>query len=407
MLLMILLAVTTTGWVVTALNRDRPAATAAPEPPRAAEPVFVFVPLFGTPATESCDAVDLIAVPVAARDLPVGTMITKDELSKSVNWKRVRSDSLPPHYVADEADLVGQRLTRPVLKDETFAPGALTKRQTLLLPEDLDVFSLPISAAAGAGGFVGPGSRVDVLAGLRRGEKLEVFPLLENVLVVAVETRVVPENPRDEQPDCTVSFALDQEQALLLTLARQRECRLELLLRHPGKPAPTREDYKKRRQLLEEPADPKPEVAPAPRPKRAVVHLPDGMDMISLPFPAGSPPAAGFVAPGSRVNILAVRPENPSDAFQLLDGVLVISLSSHLLYPPDRTCTLHFAVDEQQALLLALARQAGCTMEVHYCSPDHPVTATGEHFKKRAEYLQKWLDAGKVPVAPAPRAKGG
>jgi Flp pilus assembly protein CpaB len=385
---MILLAVTSTGWIVTALNRDRPAAPVSSS---------------GSQSPDGRPAAEMVEILVATKDLPVGTVIPGAEFPNLAVRKPVPRDGLPPDFVTDEADLVEKRLKRPVLKGEAFSRVALVRSPRLVPLGDLDIMSLRVSSEGA--GFVGPGSRVDIIASVRRGERAEAFPLLEDVLVAAVDTMF--DSRQVGQLSHTVSFAVDQERALLLTLAKQRGCRLELLLRAPGKPTKmTGEEYKKRRMFLEELAENKPEVAPAPRPKRAAVYLPDGLDLVSLPFPAGSPPAAGFVAPGSRVDILVVRPENQSDAFQLLDGVLVISLDSHLMYPPDRTRILSFAVDEQHALLLALAKRAGCTTEVQFRSPDNPPTTTGDDYKKRAKFFQAWLDAGKVPVAPAPRAKG-
>ena len=49
-----------------------------------------------------------------------------------------------------------------------------------------------------------------------------------------------------------MSFAVTQEQALLLSLAKSRGCHLELLLRHPGKPLDKEYDIKKIKQLLED-----------------------------------------------------------------------------------------------------------------------------------------------------------
>jgi hypothetical protein len=50
----------------------------------------------------------------------------------------------------------------------------------------------------------------------------------------------------------TVSFAVTQEEALLLQLAQRRDCHLSLLLRHPGKPVDPSYDIKKIKKLLED-----------------------------------------------------------------------------------------------------------------------------------------------------------
>jgi Flp pilus assembly protein CpaB len=197
-----------------------------------------LVAAFLTTQINAKPKVELVEVVVAAKDLPVGTMLTRADLAKLVNKKKVPKDALPPQFVADEAELFDKRLTRAVLKDEVFNPGALTKGGVVTLPEGFDMVSLQMSAANAAGGFVGPGSKVDVLAGLRLENKLETFPLLVDMLVLTVNQHVDYHGTKSGSfPDINmVSLAVTQEQALLLTLAKQRGCQLELLLRHPGKP---------------------------------------------------------------------------------------------------------------------------------------------------------------------------
>ncbi|MBY0456546.1 MAG: hypothetical protein K2V38_04360, partial [Gemmataceae bacterium] len=103
----------------------------------------------------------------------------------------------------------------------------------LELPPGYHMSSLQINAAAAAAGFVGPGSRVNVLATVRLGTRVESFPLLVNMLVVAVDTQTsyTKENGTGTFPTLnTVSFAVKQKEALLLSLAKNRGCSLELLL---------------------------------------------------------------------------------------------------------------------------------------------------------------------------------
>jgi pilus assembly protein CpaB len=197
-----------------------------------------LVAAFLTTQINAKPKVEMVEVVVAAKDLPVGTMLTRADLAKLVNKKKIPKDALPPQFVSDEAELFDKRLTRAVLKDEVFNPGSLTKGGVVTLPEGYDMVSLQMSAANAAGGFVGPGSKVDVLAGLRMQDKLETFPLLVDMLVLAVNQHVDYNATKSGSfPDINmVSLAVTQEQALLLTLAKQRGCQLELLLRHPGKP---------------------------------------------------------------------------------------------------------------------------------------------------------------------------
>jgi pilus assembly protein CpaB len=189
-------------------------------------------------------AVEQVDVIVAAKDLPVGTLLTREDLKTKIKQKRVPKDGLPPAYVIDPNELVDKRLSRSVRAEETFNPADLTKGGVITLPPGMDMVSLQVSLPQAVSGFVAPGARVDVLATVRLHNKLLAFPLLVNMLVVAVDnTTQIPKENGVFQTVNTVSFAVDRKQALLLALAKSRGCALELLLRHPEKASQAEENY--------------------------------------------------------------------------------------------------------------------------------------------------------------------
>ncbi|MCI0699477.1 MAG: Flp pilus assembly protein CpaB [Planctomycetia bacterium] len=236
-LLFILLAVATTGWAITA-TRDRPAAS-KPEQVRQPEPVYVpmVVPVNFSPT----DPFEMVEVVVAARDLPVGTMLTRDELHRAVRMKKLPKHSLPPAFVVNPEELVDKRLTRHMRSEEAFHPQDLTTGNPLALPAGYDMMSLQVSVG-GTAGFVGPGSWVDILATARFNHKLIAFPVLINVLVVAVDTWDA--GMKCSHPGLTtVSFAVTQKQALVLSAAKSRDCHLVLLFRNPNSSNDRDKDY--------------------------------------------------------------------------------------------------------------------------------------------------------------------
>jgi Flp pilus assembly protein CpaB len=248
--LSVFLTVTTTGWIVTA---TRDGGAVAP-PPEVAAP-----------------QPEMVEVVVAAKDLPVGTMLTWEVLGKFVERKRVPKDALPPAFIVSEEELVGKRLSRPVLKHETFSPQALTKASTITLPEGMDLISIPVSSQTA--GFVGPGSKVDVLGTVRQGNKIVAFPLLVDMLVLAVDTQLIYN--RDGTPGPTmISLGVTQEQALLLTLAKQRGCTFEILLRHPDKPLDQNYDLETVRKYLLN-LDVKPDEEQVPKGSEVKPFVPD------------------------------------------------------------------------------------------------------------------------------------
>jgi pilus assembly protein CpaB len=219
-----------------------------------------LVAAFLTTQINARPRVDQVEVIVAAKDLPVGTMMTKTDLPKLITRKKIAKDALPTAFVMTEEDLLDRRLTRAVRKEETFNPNDLTKGGIVTLPEGMDMISMPVSVSNAVAGFVVPGSKVDVLATLRLGNKLRAFPILVDMLVLAVDQHVSPDTSKNGSgvfPNMSnVSFAATQEQALLLALAKHRGCHLELLLRHPGKKLDEDYDIKKVKKMLEDEKQP-------------------------------------------------------------------------------------------------------------------------------------------------------
>jgi len=176
---------------------------------------------------------ETVEVIVAAKDLPVGTYLSKDEMKTAVKKKKLPKDGLPPAFVNDESELLEKRLSRGIRAEETFNPKDLTKGISVTLPPGMNMISLSIGVSQAVAGFVGPGARVDVLATLRLGNQLKAFPLMVNMLVIAVDTHTGYEESKGVFPNfSTVSFAVDRRQALLLALAKTRGCTLELMLRN-------------------------------------------------------------------------------------------------------------------------------------------------------------------------------
>lgn len=185
--------------------------------------------------------IEQIEVYVAAKNLPVGTVLSKEELQKNlVAKKAVPKEALPPTVVLKEDDLLDRRLTRSIQAGEFITSNALTKGSVITLPDGMDMVTLPVNTTAAVAGFVGPGTRVDVLATYRQGNRLEAFPLLVDMLVLAVDTHASYESTPNKGGGAftnvsSVSFAVTQEQALILKMAEHAGCHLSLLLRNPNK----------------------------------------------------------------------------------------------------------------------------------------------------------------------------
>ena len=233
--MLVLLGVAATGWLAAERENSRLAATLAaqhsqPEPPREPPPA---PPARPEPEPVAPAPAEQVEVLVAAKDLPVGTLLDRDTLGASVKPKKLPKEALPPARVTDLEELVGKRLSRTVREGETFNPRDLVKGGGLTLPAGHSLVSLEVPPGNSTG-FVGPGSRVDVIATARVGGKLTAFPVLVDALVVAVDTLATTGEANPKQYRSTFSLAVTEKQANALILAKRRGCPLELLLRGPG-----------------------------------------------------------------------------------------------------------------------------------------------------------------------------
>ncbi|HXD84936.1 MAG TPA: Flp pilus assembly protein CpaB [Urbifossiella sp.] len=191
-----------------------------------------LVAAFLTSQMSAKPTVEKVEVIVAAKDLVVGSHLTKDDLSKALKRKVVAKDAVPPNIIESEEEMLDKRFTRTIRVDETINKADLAKGGTITIPPGKSMVTLPISLSSAVAGFVGPGSHVDVLGSVRLNTTIRVLPILVNMLVLAVDANVaLPEKGGPYQTVSMVSFAVDRKQALLFKLAQARGCDLSLLLR--------------------------------------------------------------------------------------------------------------------------------------------------------------------------------
>jgi Flp pilus assembly protein CpaB len=193
----------------------------------------------GPPAVPPVETVEVL---VAATDMTTGTTFTKDNIGKLTTSKTFPKSVIDPEakIITDPKDMIGKRLTRARRAGEFFFVADVASKTTRLQEPVKDIMSLPFTPPQGSG-FIGPGSRVDIVAGVVVGTKRVVFTLLPDMYVLAVnnEDDFSTKPPTDMN---MVSFAVDERQAKLIAFANQANCNLELVPRHPD--APKREfDY--------------------------------------------------------------------------------------------------------------------------------------------------------------------
>jgi hypothetical protein len=135
--------------------------------------------------------------------------------------------------------MADKRLVRTIRAGEPFDPKDLTLNAPVTPPAGYNMMSYPTTPEKAAAGFAGPGSRVDILCTIRAKKtgKVEVFPLLLDMLVLAIDANVQGAATGAHVGVSMVSLAVKSDQASLLHKAIGRGADLRLVLRNPENPA--------------------------------------------------------------------------------------------------------------------------------------------------------------------------
>ncbi len=145
------------------------------------------------------DALPLVTAIGVARDIDAGTKLT-DELLVSISFP---AGHLPPGVGVDRELFVGRVVNRSIGRQQLLYPSDVEDDDSALtlqskIPPGMRGYTIPLnSPSAGLADFALPGSRVDVLSSpqVRRGEEaFESVPIVEGVLVLAVDDVTTPED---------------------------------------------------------------------------------------------------------------------------------------------------------------------------------------------------------------------
>jgi pilus assembly protein CpaB len=231
-------------------------------------------------------------VAVAAQNLPMGTRLTKDHI-KVIGWPS--SSPLQGSFSSPDA-LVGRGLVQPVntnepLTETKLAPVEAGAGLPPSIPPGMRALSVRVNDVIGVAGFTVPGTRVDVLVTLNRGETSLSRVVVSNVQVLTAGTRYDQEQSKDGQPipSTVVTLMVTPEDAERIVLA-QNSGSIMLTLRNPLDTEPTQTQGVRIAGLMG---------APDPAP---VVKTNNGRPRVVTPKPVEAPP----VVP-TTYNIEAIR----------------------------------------------------------------------------------------------------
>lgn len=174
---------------------------------------------------------------VAARDLPVGTLVRDVDVS-TASW----SGTVPPSAVLKKEDLVGRGVVSDVFKGELMLETRLAAKGAggglaATIPPGMRAVAVRVNEIAGVAGFVTPGMRVDVLiSGTAPGANTNAGTLsktlLQNIQVLSAGQNIQKDSEGKPVVVPVVNLLVTPEQAESLSLAGT-ETKVQLVLRNP------------------------------------------------------------------------------------------------------------------------------------------------------------------------------
>lgn len=172
---------------------------------------------------------------LASRALPVGASLSTADV-KLVAWP---SSSPLPGAFSTIDEVVGRGIVISISPNEPIIESKLAPKEagaglSPAIPRGMRAISVKVNEVIGVAGFVVPGTRVDVLATVRRPDDAITRVLVPNVEVLTAGTRYDQERAHDAKPipSSVVTLMVTPSEAERIALA-SAEGQVTLMLRNP------------------------------------------------------------------------------------------------------------------------------------------------------------------------------
>jgi len=193
--------------------------------------LIVYKNLQGRPSTVEAGA-DVI---VAADDIQVGARVEEHD----VRIAKFPASGLPAGAYTKRSQVMGRGVIIPIAKGEFILPSKLAPENAgsglpSLIPPGMRAVSVRVNEVVSVAGFVGPGTRVDVLLTGTPGGSSEsqTTTVLQNVAVIASGQRLERNAAGEPTNTPVITLLTSPEDAERVTLA-QSEGKIQLSLRNP------------------------------------------------------------------------------------------------------------------------------------------------------------------------------
>ncbi|WP_428427070.1 Flp pilus assembly protein CpaB [Pararhizobium sp.] len=179
-----------------------------------------------------------VNVLVASKSLPVGSRLDPD----AVHWISWPKDGVVEGLITEDlrpnavADLQGVVVRLPIFNGEPVRQEKMadssSRIMSSLLPAGKRAVATEITVATGAGGFILPNDRVDVIMVRKNQDNFLTETVLSNVRVLAIDQQVEEkEDGSKSVVGTTATLELTPDQSKVMTVAQQMAERLSLVLR--------------------------------------------------------------------------------------------------------------------------------------------------------------------------------
>jgi pilus assembly protein CpaB len=172
---------------------------------------------------------------VAADDIQVGARVE----DHNVRIAKFPASGLPAGAYSKKSQVLGRGVIIPIAKGEFILPTKLAPENAgaglpALIPPGMRAVSVRVNEVVSVAGFVGPGTRVDVLlTGTPNGSsEPQTTTVLQNVAVIASGHTLERNASGEAQTTPVITLLASPEDAERVTLA-QSEGKIQLSLRNP------------------------------------------------------------------------------------------------------------------------------------------------------------------------------
>jgi pilus assembly protein CpaB len=134
--------------------------------------------------------VDMVEVPVAAKDIPIGTKLPQKDLETFFVKKNFPREAVPPSAILTVDEIGDKRTMRTIRQGETVGSADVNAKGFIDPPDGMVLMTVQIDLPRSASGFALPGYKVMVIA-TKKSQKKNVdivFPIFLDALILAVDT---------------------------------------------------------------------------------------------------------------------------------------------------------------------------------------------------------------------------